>query len=136
VLRMTTLTDSGPRELLENPNYAVVSTLNNNGSIHNTIVWISAENGTVAVNNAVGRLWPANLQRDPRVTVLVEETGNPYHYLEIRGTASGTTHGADEHINALAKKYIDQDQYPYRRPGEQRIKFVIQPEHVRYLKQG
>jgi PPOX class probable F420-dependent enzyme len=132
---MTTLNDSGPRELLENPNYAVISTLNKNGSIHNTIVWISSENGTVAVNSAVGRLWPSNLERDPRVTVLVEETGNPYHYLEIRGTASGTTDGADEHINALSKKYIDQDEYPYRQPGEQRIKFVIDAEHIRYLKQ-
>jgi PPOX class probable F420-dependent enzyme len=133
---MTSINDSGPRELLEKPNYAVISTLNKDGSIHNTMVWISSENGYVAVNSAVGRLWPTNLQRDPRVTVLVEETGNPYHFVEIRGTASPTEGGADEHINALAKKYIDQDEYPYRQPDEQRIKFVIQPEHVRYLKQG
>ena len=133
---MTTLNDSGPRELLEKPNYAVISTLNKNGSIHNTIVWISGEDGTVAVNSAVGRLWPTNLERDPHVTALVQESGNPYHYVEIRGTASGSTDGADEHINALAKKYINQDEYPYRQPGEQRIKFVIEPEHVRYLKQG
>ena len=134
--RMTTLNDSGPRELLDKPNYAVISTLNKNGSIHNTIVWISGEDGTVAVNSAVGRLWPTNLERDPHVTALVQESGNPYHYVEIRGTASGSTDGADEHINALAKKYINQDEYPYRQPGEQRIKFVIEPEHVRYLKQG
>jgi PPOX class probable F420-dependent enzyme len=133
---MTSIHDPGPRELLEAPNYAVISTVNENGSIHNTIVWISAEDGAVAVNSALGRLWPTNLQRDPRVTVLVYEAGNPYHYVEIRGTASGSQEGADEHINALAKKYIDQDEYPYRQPGEQRIKFVIAPEHVRYLKQG
>src|SRR5919109_2019035 len=111
-MRMAQLTDLGPQELLQKPNYAVVSTVNKNGSIHNTVIWISAEDGSVAVNSAVGRLWPTNLERDPRVTVLVEETGNPYHYLELRGTASGSTDGADEHINALAKKYIDQDEYP------------------------
>ena len=133
---MTSINDSGPRELLEKPNYAVVSTLNKNGSIHNTIVWISAEDGTVAVNSAVGRLWPSNLEREPRINVLVQETGNPYHFVEIRGTATGTLKGADEHINALAKKYIGQDEYPYRQPGEQRIKFVVQPDHVRYVKQG
>lgn len=133
---MTTIHDSGPRELLENPNYAVISTLNKNGSIHNTIVWISTENGDVAVNSAIGRKWPTDLQRDPRVTVLVQEAGNPYHFVEIRGTASASTDGADEHINALSKKYIEQDEYPYRQPGEQRIKFVIEPEHVRYVKQG
>jgi hypothetical protein len=68
--------------------------------------------------------------------VLVFESGNPYNFVEIRGTASGTTDGADAHINALAKKYIGQDEYPYRQPGEQRIKFVIQPEHIRHMKQG
>jgi hypothetical protein len=76
------------------------------------------------------------LQRDPRITVVVEEAGNPYHFVEIRGTATGTTDGADEHINALTKKYIDQDEYPFRQPGEQRIKFVITPSHVRHVKQG
>lgn len=132
---MTKISDPGPRELLEKPNYAVVSTLNQDGSIHNTVVWVSAENGSIAINSAVGRVWPTNLQRDPRVNVLVEETGNPYHFVEIRGTASSSEQGtaADEHINALAKKYIDEDEYPYRGPGEQRIKFVIEPEHVRYV---
>jgi len=133
---MTSINDSGPRELLEQPNYAVVSTLSKDGSIHDTIVWISAENGSVAVNSAVGRLWPANLERDPHVTVLVFEAGNPYHFVEIRGTASASTDDADDHINALAKKYIGEDEYPYRQPGEQRIKFTIEPQHVRYVKQG
>ena len=133
---MTSLNDPGPRELLAHPNYAVVSTLNQDGSIHSTIVWVSAENETVAVNSAVGRVWPTNLERNPHVTVLVFESGDPYHFVEIRGTASGSTEGADEHIDALAKKYIGQDEYPYRQPGEQRIKFVIEPDHLRYLKQS
>ena len=64
------------------------------------------------------------------------EPENPYNYVEIRGTASETTEGADEHINALTKKYIGQDEYPFRQPGEQRVKFVIAPDHVRHQKQG
>ena len=132
---MSTLQDPGVRELLEGPNYATISTFNPDGTIHSAIIWISGENGTVAVNSAVGRLWPNNLDRDPRATVVVQEAGNPYHYTEIRGTATPTREGADEHINALAKKYIGQDEYPYRQPGEERIKFTIQPGHVRYVKQ-
>jgi len=133
---MATLSDSEVQKLLSEPNFAVVSTINPDGSVLSTIVWISAENGTVAVNSAKGRRWPANLERDPRVTLLVYEAGNPYNYVEIRGTASATTEGADEHIDALAKKYINQDKYPFRQPGEQRVKFVIQPDHVRHQKQG
>lgn len=132
---MATLNDPNVRELLEKPNYAVVSTHNADESILSTIVWVSAENGHIAVNSAIGRRWPTNLQRDPRVTVLVQEAGNPYNYVEIRGEAESTTDGADEHINQLSKKYIDKDEYPFRQPGEERIKFVIEPEHVRHQKQ-
>jgi PPOX class probable F420-dependent enzyme len=128
---MATLNDPPIRELLDQPNYAVVSTLNPDGSIHNTVVWISQEDGHVAVNSAVGRLWPGNLQRDPHVNVLVYEAGNPHHFVEIRGVAD-VADGADDHIDALAKKYIGQDKYPYRRPGEERIKFVIEPQRVRH----
>jgi PPOX class probable F420-dependent enzyme len=133
---MTSITDSGPQELLSAPNYAVVSTVNKDGSIHSTIVWVSAEGDEIAVNSALGRLWPTNLERDPHVSVVVFESGNPYHFVEVRGNATGSTDGADEHIDALAKKYLDLDEYPARKPGEQRIKFVIAPEHVRYVKQG
>ncbi len=133
---MTTIHDSGPQQLLSNPNYAVVATRNRDGSIHQTVVWVSAEGDEIEVNSAVGRLWPTNLERDPHVSVLVQETGDPYHFVEIRGMASGTLEGADAHIDALAKKYTGQDEYPYRQPGEQRIWFVIRPDHVRYVKQG
>jgi PPOX class probable F420-dependent enzyme len=133
---MANLTDPPIRELLEQPNYCVVSTLNAGNSIHSTIVWVSAEgDDAVAVNSAVGRLWPTNLQRDANITVLVFEAGNPYHFVEIRGIAE-VADGADEHINSLAKKYIGQDEYPFRQPGEERIKFVVRPERVRYVKQG
>ena len=133
---MATLNDSEVRKLLSEPNFAVVSTFNADGSILSTIVWIDAEDGTVAVNSAKGRLWPTNLERDPRITALVYEAGNPYNYVEIRGRVNATTDGADEHINALTKKYINQDEYPFRQPGEERIKFVIQPDHIRHQKQG
>jgi PPOX class probable F420-dependent enzyme len=132
---MATIQDPEVRELLEKPNYAVVSTHNPDESIHSTVVWVDTEDGSVAVNSAIGRKWPTNLRRDPRVNVLVQEAGNPYYFIEIRGQAVATTDGADEHINRLAKKYIGQDEYPYRQPGEQRVKFVISPERIRLVKQ-
>lgn len=133
---MATINDPEVRDLLEKPNYAVVSTYNQNGSILSTVIWADAENGNIAINSALGRTWPSNLQRDPRVTLLIQEAGNPYNFVEIRGEAQATADGADEHINRLAKKYIDQDEYPFRQPGEQRIKFLIEPQHVRHVKQG
>jgi PPOX class probable F420-dependent enzyme len=127
--------DPNVRELLEKPNYAVISTSNADGSIHSTVVWIDVEDGAVAVNSAIGRVWPSNLERDPRVTVLVYDQSNPYDYVEIRGNAKATTEGADDHIDRLTKKYLGQDTYPYKQSGEQRVKFLITPGRVRHMKQ-
>jgi PPOX class probable F420-dependent enzyme len=133
---MTTLSDPDARELFEKPNYAVVSTHAPDGSIHSTIIWASLEDGnTVAINSAIGRGWPTQLQRDPRVTLLVYDAQSPYHFVEIRGIAEATTEGADEHINALSKKYTGREVYANRRPGEQRIKFAITPQRVRLVDQ-
>ena len=129
---MATLQDQGVRELLTDPNYAVVSTLNSDGSVHSTVVWISLDGDSVALNSALGRRWPTNLQRDPRVTILVYETGDPYEYVEIRGRARATREGADEHIDALSKKYTGHDEFQGRKPGDERVKFVIEPERLRY----
>lgn len=133
---MASLDDSAVQRLLSEPFCAAVSTLNEDGSIHSTVVWISLEDGTLAVNGAAGRRWPANLDRDPHVTAAVYDPANPYEYVEIRGTATGGRDDADDHIDRLAKKYIGQDKYPFRAPGEVRLKYVITPERVRYQKQG
>ncbi|MEA2147424.1 MAG: hypothetical protein QOG59_3011 [Solirubrobacteraceae bacterium] len=133
---MATLNDPEVSRLLAEPNYAVISTLNPDGSVLGTVVWIDFVDGVLAVNSAVGRRWPTNLQRDPRVTVVVYEQSNPYNFVEIRGTASGDTAQADAHIDRLAKKYLGVDEYPHRQPGEQRITFVIEPSKVRHQKQG
>jgi PPOX class probable F420-dependent enzyme len=133
---MPSLNDSAVDNLVRAPNHAVISTLNEDGSMHSAVAWISLEDGELAVNSAEGRRWPANLDRDPHVTVVVFDAGNPYEYVEIRGTAIGTREDADDHINRLAKAYIGQDEYPFRAPGEVRRKYVITPERVRYQKQG
>jgi PPOX class probable F420-dependent enzyme len=131
---VASLDDPGVRRLFEQPNVAALSTSNVDGSIHSTVVWVDLEDGAVAVNGAAGRVWPANLERDRRATVLVYDRSNPYDYVEVRGTAERKTEGADEHIDRLAKKYLGVDTYPNRRPGEQRIKFLIRPGRVRYVK--
>jgi PPOX class probable F420-dependent enzyme len=130
---MATLEDPAVRELFEKPYFADIATTNPNGWIHSTVVWTDLEDGLPAVNSAVGRQWPSNLERDPRATLLITNPENPYQFVEIRGRAEATTEGADEHIDRLAKKYLGADTYPNRRAGEQRIKFLIHPERVRYV---
>ncbi|MFZ0090195.1 MAG: PPOX class F420-dependent oxidoreductase [Solirubrobacteraceae bacterium] len=133
---MASLNDDAVRALLEAPHCAVISTLNEDGSVHSAVAWINLEDGELAVNTAEGRHWPDNLDRDPHITALVYDPNNPYEYVEIRGTATGTRDGADEHIDRLSQTYIGQDTYPFRAPGEVRKRYVISPRRVRYQKQG
>jgi len=133
---MTTLNDPEVRGVLEPANYATLSTHNPDGSIHSTVVWMSLEDSVFAVNGAQGRQWSNNIERDPHVTACVFPADNPYEYVEIRGTTSASRDDADDHINRLAKRYINQDEYPFRSPGEVRLKFAFAPDKVRYQKQG
>jgi PPOX class probable F420-dependent enzyme len=132
---MTTLADPGVAALLDKPNYAVIATTNADGSLHTAVVWADVIDGKLAVNSAVGRKWPSNVDRNAQVSVLIYDQSNPYDYVEVRGKATGTTDGADDHIDRLAKKYLNQDSYPFRRPDEQRITYVIEPTLVRHQKQ-
>jgi PPOX class probable F420-dependent enzyme len=118
-------------ELLNGKNFANVSTLRSDGSVLSAPAWVDVQDGKAVLNSAEGRAWPRNLERDPRITLTVQNLENPYEYVEVRGKVSERTHdGADEHINALAKKYLDLDEYPYRQPGEQRVIITVEPDHV------
>ena len=119
-------------ELLGDKNFAQVGTIRKDGTPHLIPVWVDHEDCNVVLNSAEGRAWPANLQRDPRVTLNVVNQENPYEYVEIRGKlVEQTREGADEHINRMAKKYLGEDEYPFRQPGEQRVIIRIEPERVK-----
>ena len=90
-------------ELLKAKNFCHVSTLRGDGSVHTAPVWVDVQDGKPVLNTAEGRAWPKNLERDPRVTLTIQNLENPYEYLEIRGRVAERTHeGADEHIGSDA----------------------------------
>ena len=129
---MSATIDGRAAELLNGKNFCHVATKREDGTIHGTPVWVDVQDGKPVLNTAEGRAWPTNLLRDPQVTLTVQNMENPYEYVEIRGTESERTHeGADEHIDFLAKKYMDADSYPLRKPGEQRLIIRVAPAHVK-----
>lgn len=119
--------------LLEGQHLAHVATLMEDGSPQVTPVWIGHEGDLVTFNTAKGRLKEKNLKRDPRVAISIIDSDNPYVPLVIQGEAVEITEdGADDDINALAKRYLDEDIYPFRQPGEERIIVKIQPDKATY----
>jgi PPOX class probable F420-dependent enzyme len=127
---MSELTEDQSKFIAENPFVATATTLRGDGSPHNTIVWIDAEDGTVTFNTAVGRAKERHLREDPRVAILVVHPENSYQWVAVSGSAELTTDGADDQIDKLAKKYLGQDKYPWRNAAEQRISVKIRPERV------
>jgi PPOX class probable F420-dependent enzyme len=129
--RLMSAIEGRAEELLKAKNFCHVATLRADGSVHGVPVWVDVLDGRPTLNTAEGRAWPRNLERDPRVTLTVQNMENPYEYVTIRGRVAERTHeGADEHIDALAKKYMGVDEYPLRQPGEQRVIIRVEPEHV------
>jgi PPOX class probable F420-dependent enzyme len=114
--------------LLEEPNFATVGTLNRDGSLQLSIVWIDWDGEQVLFNTAAGRAKPRNLERDPGVSVLVLDRQDGYRWVAVRGTAELTTDGADEHIDKLARKYTGEGWQS--KPGERRLVVRFRPEHV------
>ena|SRR5436190_106740 len=113
-------------------NFVALATEDAAGEPRLAVIWADAEDGLIAVNSAEGRHWPENIRRRPEVSLVVVNRENPYEYAEIRGRVVADTHErADEHIDRLAKKYMGVDTYPGRREGEERVKFLIEPERVR-----
>jgi PPOX class probable F420-dependent enzyme len=51
------------------------------------VVWISRDEDTVLFSTTAGRRKGRNLTRDPRISLTVIDAQNPYHVVDIRGTA-------------------------------------------------
>jgi PPOX class probable F420-dependent enzyme len=120
------------REIVADKNFAHLSVPRQDGTIQSVVIWADVDDeGRLTVNSSEGRGWPANLRRAGQATVSIANSENPYEFVALTGRVVEDTHaGADEHIDALAKKYLDADSYPGRQEGEQRIKFVIAPDRV------
>ncbi len=116
-------------DLFKKKAFANLATLMPSGQPQVTPVWVDYDGSHVVINTAEGRQKDKNLQRDGRVALSIMDPDNPYRYLEVRGrVVERTRNGADQHIDAMAKKYLGQDQYPYRRPGEVRVIYKVKPE--------
>jgi PPOX class probable F420-dependent enzyme len=117
------------RDLFDKKAFAILATVGADGHPQATPVWVDFDGRHVRINTARGRIKDKNLQKDPHVALAILDPDNPYRYVQVRGrVVEMTEQGADAHIDALAKKYIGQDRYPWKKPGEVRVTVKIVPE--------
>jgi PPOX class probable F420-dependent enzyme len=121
------------RAFLAEPRFAVIATLDPDGSPLQAVVWYLVEGDSVVFNSAVGRRWPANLVRDTRIAFTVADE---YRYVELRGRVEideDPEHGY-EVIATLARTY-EKDPAELaallgRFRAQERVTFRLRPEEI------
>ena len=98
---------------------------------HVSPVWFNAsgtdiKNGVIYFNTARGRV-KASLKEGSDVAFSILDPDNPYMYVGGNAKVTKVISGpeADDHIDTLAKKYQGVEKYPWRKPGEARIKLQL-----------
>lgn len=129
---MATIPDEA-RHLFEGRDFAHVATVNPNGSTQVSPVWIALDGDLVVFNTNEGLVKTKNLRNNPDVAISMISHANPYESLLIQGkVVEMTGEGAEEGIDALAKRYLGVDSFPFRRPGDVRVIVKIRPEKVHH----
>jgi PPOX class probable F420-dependent enzyme len=121
------------RAFLDAPRFGVVATLNPDGSPIQAVIWYRLEGDAIVFNSRVGRVWPTNLVRDPRVSLTVADG---YEYVDLRGEVEiddDPERGWDV-ISELARRYETVDGHAAeqiaRFRAERRVTFTLRPTHV------
>lgn len=113
----------------EGKNFAAVTTLMPDGTPQTTPLWIDTDGEHLLLNTEVHRQKYKNVARDPRITVTIIDSDNPYAYGEVRGEVVETVTGpeARAHIDKLAQKYQGTD---YGNPIQsERVILKVAPRH-------
>jgi PPOX class probable F420-dependent enzyme len=127
----TTIPEKFLPVLTQKKAFANLATLMPDGTPQVTPVWFFYENGKFIVNTARGRVKDRNMTKNAAVALSISDPDNAYAHVAVRGKVTKITEqGGDANIDALAKKYLGQDKYPYRRAGEVRVIYEIQPTSV------
>lgn len=117
-------------KIIKDKNFAFLGTIMKDGRPQVSPIWIDIDdnNNILLFNTAQGRIKHKNISRDPRVSLSLVDKNNPYSMVTIQGTIiEQTTIGADEHIDKLAKKYLNIDRYPSHSPLVKRVICKIKP---------
>lgn len=129
---MSILSDKA-RAFLNEKRFAVLATLNENGTIQQTTMWYLLEGDTIVMNTKAGRVKDRNLRRDPRISLCLE---NGYHYLTISGKVEliEDQATAQRDIYRLAVRYDGEEsadrQMADQFSQEQRVTIHLTPERV------
>jgi PPOX class probable F420-dependent enzyme len=119
------------QRLFRAPNFATMSTLGPDGSRQTSVMWVKVEGDEILFSTLKSRQKAANLTRDPRVSVLVQDPDRPYEYVEVRGTATLAEDIGRTVANNLSLAYAGQ---PFRPEPPDQVRLVVRVTPRKILK--
>lgn len=127
------------RELLDTPGtFARLSTLLPDGAPQCTVIWFRRDGETLRMSCGRTARKARNIRRDGRVAVVVERPGDPYTFVEIRGTAEVIDDAAEglAELRRLAHRYIGRergDAWIDALESPDLVVLVVRPERVNLI---
>ncbi|MFL5732151.1 MAG: PPOX class F420-dependent oxidoreductase [Chloroflexia bacterium] len=119
------------KDLLRSTAVANVATIGPHGEPQVNPVWFDWDGETLLFSQTKTRQKIKNIAREPRVAISIVDPANPYRYLEIRGVVVEVVDDSNnKFINSMAKKYMDQDVYPWNQPNDERVVVKVRPERT------
>ncbi len=127
------------KQLLSDPVTASLTTVSDKGEMQVTPVWVGNDGTYLELNSARGRLKDRNLRANGKVTLLLMNPKNPYHWISINGKVVDIIDEDDKargdlatkSIDSLAVRYVNQTPYPFRDPkGEVRVLYKVEPTQI------
>ncbi|HEY3141825.1 MAG TPA: PPOX class F420-dependent oxidoreductase [Acidimicrobiales bacterium] len=100
------------RRLLDGKNFATIATLNSDGSPQTSVVWVKRDGDTVLFSTKQSRIKARNVASDPRVSLSIFDTANPYTSVDIHGIATLTVDEGRTLPKDLSQKYLGEDPPP------------------------
>ncbi len=99
------------RTFLDDLRFATISTLDPDGMPRQAVVWYTVDGDEIVINSALGRRWPANLLRDPRISFSVIDAADGYRWVGLTATVRAITDRATTQadIAGMARRYHADD---------------------------
>jgi PPOX class probable F420-dependent enzyme len=99
------------RDFIADTRFVSIATIDPDGGPRQAVVWYRLDGDDIVINSAIGRRWPANLLRDPRISLTLIDGSDGYRWVGLTGTVTAIRdqETAQADIAEMARRYHADD---------------------------
>ncbi len=99
------------RTFLGATRFITISTTDEDGAPRSAVIWYRLDGDDLVINSLVGRRWPTNLLRDPRIAISVIDAADGLRWVGLTGSVEPITDQATAQadIAGMSRRYHADD---------------------------